>query len=94
MIAHILWTGLSRIPMATANRVGSWVVTKYSPLADQCLISATKSGCWKIGIELRRSGNGRVAGAIYESWIRCELARMPVAVHARRTCVVGVALGI
>jgi hypothetical protein len=28
------------------------------------------------------------------SWIRCELARMPVAVHARRTCVVGVALGI
>jgi hypothetical protein len=28
------------------------------------------------------------------SWIQCELARMPVAVHARRTCVVGVALGI
>jgi len=29
-----------------------------------------------------------------EGWIWCELARMPVAVHTRHTCVVGVALGI
>ena len=29
-----------------------------------------------------------------ESWIQCELARMLVAVHVRRTCVVGMALGI
>ncbi len=44
--------------MATANRVGLWLVTQSIAHA-QCLVSATKSSCWKICIELCRSGNGK-----------------------------------